>query len=236
MRVGDNIKTERANWDFSGNVADTFIEHVRRSVPYYDDGHDLICYLSDFFCLNDSTCYELGVSTGELIKKLALYNEHKPGTEWVGIDKESNMVAKAKEYCKDVKNIELCCDDVLLYDYKKSDFIVSYYCIQFIPPRNRQDFLNKIYESLNWGGAFVMFEKVRGSDARFQDMMMSLYNDFKKRKGFSPDEILNKTNSLKGVLEPFSDEGNLGLLRRAGFTDIMTVMKYVCFEGFLAIK
>ncbi len=81
-----------------------------------------------------------------------------------------------------------------------------------------------------------MFEKVRGADARFQDMMTSLYNDFKKRKGLSTDEILNKTNSLKGVLEPFSGEGNLGLLRRAGFADIMTVMKYVCFEGFLAIK
>jgi tRNA (cmo5U34)-methyltransferase len=81
-----------------------------------------------------------------------------------------------------------------------------------------------------------MFEKVRGPDARFQDMSVALYSDFKARNGFSADEILNKTSSLKGVLEPFSTEGNLGLLRRAGFTDIMSVMKWVCFEGFLAIK
>ena len=81
-----------------------------------------------------------------------------------------------------------------------------------------------------------MFEKVRGPDARFQDMSVALYNDFKSKNGFSADEILNKTSSLKGVLEPFSTEGNLGLLRRAGFTDIMSVMKWVCFEGFLAIK
>jgi tRNA (cmo5U34)-methyltransferase len=236
MKVGQNINPGRANWSFGEDVADTFVEHIRKSVPYYDDGHDLVCYLSDYFCLNDSTCYELGVSTGELMKKLALYNEHKPGTEWVGIDKEESMIKKAKEHCKGIKNIELFCDDILLYDYKKADFIVSYYCMQFIPPRNRQDVFKMIYESLNWGGGFVMFEKVRGADARFQDMMTSLYNDFKKRKGLSTDEILNKTNSLKGVLEPFSGEGNLGLLRRAGFADIMTVMKYVCFEGFLAIK
>ena len=82
----------------------------------------------------------------------------------------------------------------------------------------------------------VLFEKVRGPDARFQDMMVSLYNDFKLRNGFSPDEILNKSRSLTGVLDPFSTDGNLGLLRRAGFVDIMSVMKYVCFEGFLAIK
>ena len=81
-----------------------------------------------------------------------------------------------------------------------------------------------------------MFEKVRGPDARFQDMSVAIYNDFKSKNGFSADEILNKTSSLMGVLEPFSTEGNLGLLRRAGFTDIMSVMKWVCFEGFLAIK
>jgi tRNA (cmo5U34)-methyltransferase len=113
---------------------------------------------------------------------------------------------------------------------------VSYYTVQFVHPRQRQELIDRIYERLNWGGAFLLFEKVRGPDARFQDIFVSLYNDFKAANGFSSDEILNKTSSLKGVLEPFSTEGNLGLLRRAGFTDIATVMKYICFEGFLAIK
>jgi tRNA (cmo5U34)-methyltransferase len=236
MKVGQDIQKGRANWDFSGEVPENFVEHVRQSVPYYDDGHDLICYLSDYFCLPDSTCYELGTSTGQLIKRLALYNEHKTDIRWIGIDKEPAMIAKAKKYCKGVDNIELHCDDLLLFKYSKADFIVSYYCMQFVHPRHRQEIFNKIYETLNWGGGFVLFEKVRGPDARFQDMMVALYNDFKIRNGFKADEILNKSNSLKGVLEPFSTEGNLGLLKRAGFVDIMTVMKYVSFEGFLAIK
>jgi tRNA (cmo5U34)-methyltransferase len=108
--------------------------------------------------------------------------------------------------------------------------------MQFVPPRDRQEIIQRVYESLHWGGAFVMFEKVRGPDARFQDMLSALYNDFKLRNGLSPEEILAKTRSLKGVLEPFSTAGNLGLLERAGFKDIMTVQKYLCFEGFLAIK
>ncbi|SPH18232.1 Carboxy-S-adenosyl-L-methionine synthase [Defluviimonas aquaemixtae] len=234
--VGQDIAALRAGWSFGGNVADTFVSHVRQSVPYYDDGHDLICYLSDFFCHSDSTCYELGVSTGELIRKLAEYNASKPDIRWVGIDVEEPMTKKARDHCKNIKNIEIETGDVLLHELGKTDFIVSYYCIQFIPPCHRQDLFDKIYESLNWGGAFVLFEKVRGPDARFQDIMISLYNDFKFRNGFSADEILNKSRSLKGVLEPFSTEGNLGLLKRAGFVDIMPIMKYVCFEGFLAIK
>jgi tRNA (cmo5U34)-methyltransferase len=55
-------------------------------------------------------------------------------------------------------------------------------------------------------------------------------------QGFDVTEVLNKQRSLKGVLEPFSTQGNLDLFKRARFVDIMTILKYVCFEGFLAIK
>lgn len=236
MEVGQNINTERANWNFGAKVPDTFVEHMRQSVPSYDEGHDLICRLSDFFCLGDSISYEIGVSTGELIKKLALHNRHKPEIRWVGLDIEPAMIKKAESHCRDMANIALLCEDIRLFELEKSDLIVSYYCIQFIAARYRQDLFNKIYASLNWGGAFVLFEKVRAPDARFQDIQVALYNEFKLRNGFSADEILNKSLSLKGVLDPFSTEGNLGLLRRAGFTDIMTVMKNIGFEGFLAIK
>ena len=96
--------------------------------------------------------------------------------------------------------------------------------------------INKIYKSLNWGGAFIIFEKTRGSDARFQDIFTTLYADYKLQQGYSPSEIIGKTRSLKGVLEPFSSQGNLDMLRRAGFKDIITVMKYLGFEGCLCIK
>ena len=118
----------------------------------------------------------------------------------------------------------------------KSDLILSYYTIQFIPPRHRQTIINKIYKSLNWGGAFIMFEKIRANDARFQDIFSIIYNDFKLKNGYSPDEIINKTKSLKGVLEPFSDFGNLGLLKRSGFKDIIPIFQWMNFKGYLSIK
>ena len=114
--------------------------------------------------------------------------------------------------------------------------MISYYTMQFVPPRYRQELFDRIYEMLNWGGAFIMFEKVRAPDARFQDMIMQLYNDFKSRNGFSAEEIVEKSRSLKVVLEPFSAQVNIDLLARAGFKDVVTVQKYLCFEGFMAIK
>ena len=108
--------------------------------------------------------------------------------------------------------------------------------MQFVHPSIRQQMFDKVYQSLQWGGAFFLFEKVRAPDARFQDLTTQLYHEFKLRNGFDEKEILAKQRSLKGVLEPFSTQGNLDLLARAGFKDVMTLIKDVCFEGFLAVK
>ena len=66
--------------------------------------------------------------------------------------------------------------------------------------------------------------------------MLKIYDEFKIQNGFKLEEIASKTRSLYGVLEPFSTNGNKQILKAAGFKDIMTISKYICFEGFLAIK
>ena len=236
MKVGDDIEVARASWTFGGDVAGTFVEHAAKSIPMYHEGHDIICSLSDFFVQPEGHCYEIGTSTGQLLRKLAEHNSHKANTVWVGLDREEPMIEKAREHCADLENVELYAEDFLLHDMQKADFIVSYYVMQFVPPRLRQDAFDKIYDRLNWGGAFVLFEKVRGPDARFQDITTNMYTNFKVENGLTSDEILNKTDSLKSVMEPFSTQGNIDLLKRAGFVDVMTVCKWICFEGFLAIK
>ena len=236
MKTDDGTSAERCAWSFGGEVAETFPEHARRSIPCYADGHDLICRLSDFFVAPDSSVYDLGCATGDLLKKLAAHNEHKPKVRWIGLDREQAMIERAGKTCAGLDNVELRCEDVLTGELRQTDMIIAYYTIQFVEERHRQALFDRIYQALNWGGAFVLFEKVGAPDSRFQDMMSCLYREFKRHNGFSADEILNKERSLKGVLKPFSTAGNLGLLNRAGFTDVMTVMKYVSFEGFLAIK
>ena len=133
-------------------------------------------------------------------------------------------------------NLEFQCNSILETDLNISDFIISYYTIQFIRPAYRQLVFDKIYNSLNWGGGFILYEKVRAPDARFQDITTQIYNDFKVENGYTTDEIMGKAKSLKGILEPFSTKGNIEMLQRSGFSDIMTIQKYVSFEGFLAIK
>ena len=147
------------------------------------------------------------------------------------------MITEAK-LKSNQKSINFLCEDINSYEIEKEsiNLIIAYYSIQFIHPSQRQFLINKIYKSLKWGGAFIMFEKVRGSDARFQDILSSCYLDFKLKKGYSPENIIKKQQSLKSVLEPFSRQGNIDILKRSGFIDIETIQKYICFEGFIGYK
>ena len=223
-----------AAWTFGGATPGAFDEHVARSVPLYDEGHELVVNLSDFFLSEGSTCYELGCSTGALIMKIALH--HRDVTlRAFGIDVEQDMIAFARAHPEQAR-VTFLQGDIPDITLEPCDLIVAYYTLQFVRPRHRQQVFDRIYEALNWGGALLLFEMVRAADARFQDVMSALYVDYKLRAGYRSDEIVAKSRSLKGVLEPFSTQANVDMMRRAGFEDVMSVMKYVCFEGFLAIK
>ena len=234
--VGDGIAADNASWTFGDGIAKTFSEHVRKSVPMYLEGQELVTALSDFFVGDDSIVYELGTSTGVLLGKLAKRHQKKIGLRLVGIDVVPEMIEQAKIENGNQKNIEFLVDDIVNFQYEKADLIVAFYTVQFVHPSVRQKLIDAVYASLNWGGAFIMFEKVRAPDARFQDITSILYSDYKLDQGYEPDEILAKTRSLKRVLEPFSSQANVDMLKRAGFQDVMSVLKFVCFEGFLAIK
>jgi tRNA (cmo5U34)-methyltransferase len=233
--AGDKIKTSRSNWKFNKSVVKVFDKHVSSSVPLYEKAHDLIIKMSDFFIKENSTIIDLGSSTGTLIKSLDHRHFQKKNVNYLGVDSELEMI-KASNKKISQKNIKFLNKKIENYKLPKSDMITSIYTIQFIKPSVRQDIFDKIYKSLTWGGAFFLFEKVRGPDARFQDIITGTYNDYKLDVGYNFEEISVKTQSLRGVLEPFSTNGNLDLLKRAGFKDIMIIFKYICFEGFLAIK
>lgn len=247
-RVGDEIRAPNAGWSFGGEVASAFEAHIERSVPGYREGHALVADIADFFVHDGSLVYELGCSTGALCRRLAGGRRPRGGgsegdergggrrARIVGIEREPGMVAEARRRCAGHAAIEIVEGDALEVELERCDLVVAYYTAQFVRPSVRQLLFDRVHEALEWGGAFVLFEKVRAPDARFQDLVSTLYTDFKLERGFSEGEIVHKARSLKGVLEPFSSQGNLDLLARAGFVDTMTVWKHLCFEGFLAIK
>ena len=212
-----------------------FEAHIEASVPGYREGHALVAAISDFFVHDGSLAYDLGCSTGAAARALAGAAAGKRARV-VGVEREPAMAEAARRACAGHPSIEIVEGDVADVELEACDLVVAYYTLQFVRPAVRQRVFDRVYEALEWGGAFVVFEKVRAPDARFQDLVSALYTDWKLERGFDEREIVAKARSLKGVLEPFSTRGNLDLFARAGFVDVTSVWKRLCFEGFLAIK
>lgn len=233
--VGDNISADNANWTFDGAVAKSFDSHVSKSVPLYHEGHKLIEYLSDFFIKDNTTVYDIGSSTGELFSKLKQRVKRK-NVSFVGIEPVANMISEARIKHKGDESITFVHDDIVDFQLESSSLVTSYYTLQFIDLKHRKDIVQKIYSSLTTGGAFILFEKVRAPEAKLQDIMTQIYNEFKYDNGFDAQEIFHKSRSLKGVMEPLSSDENLEMLRGVGFSRVMSVAKYITFEGFIAIK
>lgn len=239
--VGDNISANRGNWSFSDINQNDFESHVSKSVPGYYDGHKYITFLSDYFLSSKSKIYDIGCSTGNLIKRLSEYNYEKDEINFVGIEPILKFEKLFKNNISNNKlnkthKFEFINTPVEEFNLDSNDLVISYYTMQFIKPKFRQFIIDNIYKSLNWGGGFFFFEKVRGIDARFHEMINLAYLEYKTEVGYSNDEIIQKMFSLKGVLESFTTNENYNFLKRAGFKDITTIYKNLCFEGILAIK
>lgn len=99
---------------------------------------------------------------------------------------------------------------------KKSVMTMSLNTIQFLYTKYRQQLLKKLYVSVNWGDAFIYFEKIRGNDVRFQD-------------------IINKVISLRNVLETYTINAILDFLKRAGLK-ILCISFNIYVSKFLSNK
>ena len=43
------ILSRNASWNFKNQVPKKFSYHIKKSVPFYKDMHNMVCELSDFF-------------------------------------------------------------------------------------------------------------------------------------------------------------------------------------------
>ena len=126
-------------------MADTFVDHVRQSVPLYDAGHELVGRSATTSSATTASATRSARPPANS-RSLAEHHAHKSGARFIGIDPVEAMVEKAREHCTGLSNVELIADDALTHNFEKADLFVSYYCVQFVQPRHRQDLINRIYE------------------------------------------------------------------------------------------
>ena len=152
------IFADRSSWTFDKNVAKKFDYHINKSIPLYKEFQWIACQLSDYFVKENSIVYDVGCSTGTFLKILAERHKNKKKIKFYGLDVIKSMTDFAIKK-NNHKNIKYINKDISNFNFKKSDLIISFYTIQFIHSKKRQNILNKIYKNLNWEEDFSLLKK-----------------------------------------------------------------------------
>ena len=227
-------KPIKKQFEFDEEVASVFDDMLNRSVPFYQENLKLqIDILKNFLNENDLVI-DLGSSTGtfliELSKKIKDLN-------LIGIDNSPAMIKratqKAKAFGSEAKFIEA---DFLKYDFKNPKAIIANYTIQFVRPLKREKLIQKIYNSLQNEGIFLMSEKLITENKKLNKIMIDIYYNYKKEKGYSEYEIAQKREALENVLIPYTMQENIEMLKNAGFRDIDVIFRWNNFATFIAFK
>lgn len=231
--AGDNIQARKAGWSFGGKVPARFDEHIRRSVPWYETGHEIVLGISDHLVPVGGLIYDIGCSTGTLSAKLARRHSGRD-VRVIGIEREAAMLNKARQLRHPGLSFKKM--DASALRLQTCHLGVLYYVLQFVDPARKTGVLKAIHDRLVPGGGLLLFEKVLGSGPRQQEILGDLYTEFKLDAGYTPDEILAKSRSLKGILQLQTSGQIEKQLKAVGFKKVECVMRYLCFSGWLALR
>lgn len=235
MRDVSEILLRESPWVFDKEVVKIFDEHVRMSVPFYDEVHRMISELSDLFIIKKGTVCDLGTATGHAIRNLYEYHKSKDLT-FYGIDSSLPMLMKARSRLQNVPRVNLVNSGIEEFNFPKSHLVLAIYTLQFLGAGIRLPVVSRIYDSLTDKGGFILVEKVKPEDTDFRKAFVCFHEKMKERNGFSKKEIAAKRKSLIGVLEPLTIRENLRILCEAGFKNIELFFCWHNFAGIVARK
>ena len=234
--VDDLITSIPGEWKFDEQVSQHFDTHVRKSVPLYEEVQKAVIEISEWFIRDNSVVYDLGSSTGETISLLLQKHSRKKNVRFIGVEESLPMIEIARKKCSSelVQFLQQHIEEI--NEFANIDLVLSLYTLQFLPLWKRKKVLQRIYNGLVEGGAFIFVEKIRAENSLFEDIWNDLYWDFKQENGLNEQQVIKKAQSLRGVLIPLSLTENLSLLSDVGFQCMDTFIKWHNFAGIIAVK
>jgi tRNA (cmo5U34)-methyltransferase len=218
-----------------------FDNHISQSIRGYNDLIGDVINLSQYFVENDTIVYDIGCSTGKMLKAMIEQNKTiAQKAQYIGIEIEEDFYPHFQESENNSipSNLGFFCGDVREVEFSaKTSLVTSIFTLQFMPRQDRQNVINQIYDSLIPGGAFIFAEKTLSNHSLIQEMRTFTYYDF-KRRSFEYDDIMTKEKKLRSMLKANTRDELINMCIEAGFNknSIDTFWQNYAFIGFIAIK
>lgn len=213
---------------FSFDTIAEFDNHIDLSIPNYSNLQNAILRIATHYLRDAGRIYDLGCSTGALLRRLAELSDEQ--TELIGLDKSDNLLSIETNERVELRNIDLTSDSLTL---ESANLILSIFTLQFLPIDKRTGLIQKVYDALPVGGAFIVAEKQYLNDGYLQDTFTFSYYDM-KLKHFSAEEILSKQLALRRIMRPLSEGENRELLSK--FSRVVSFWQFLSFKAYLCIK
>ncbi|MBV7327927.1 carboxy-S-adenosyl-L-methionine synthase CmoA [Chloroflexi bacterium TSY] len=233
---------ERASdFEFNAEVAQVFDDMIQRSVPYYEIQQEMIREIGKKFYIPGTRIYDLGCSTATTL--INLCQDIGSNVRAVGYDNSLPMLDRSQEKIKQEgldDSIELrfgdLNGDLTEFSLENGSIVTMCWTLQFVRPLRRDNLIKHIYNGLVENGVLVITEKILTNSSPMNRFFIDFYYDYKRRNGYSEEEILRKREALENVLIPYRVDENFDLFRQNGFEIVETFFQWYNFAGFLCVK
>lgn len=195
VKSSDNLVVP-ADWTFkNANVAQNFDQHVREQLPWYELATGIAAHFGRHYLPENGVMYDLGASTGNITT--ALSNEIKlRNVAAVSIDNSEPMGSVFQGVGRFVL------DDIRTHEYGSFDFCTCFLVLMFLSRQEQESVVLKLVDSLNRGGAIVIFDKTDAYSGYLSTVVHRLALAGKVATGVPSDAIVKKELSLAGVQRP----------------------------------
>jgi len=226
---------------FDQSVAEVFDDMLNRSVPLYGEQQKMIKDIAKRFWIPDTSIVDLGCSLGTTLINIAV---NVPEAEsLVGYDNSQPMIDRATSNIEKANQTDRITlkfadlngdlDDLVI---NNASVVTVCWTLQFIRPLKRDRLIAKIYNAMADGGVLIVTDKILTNDSNMNRFFIDFYYDYKRKNGYSEEEILRKREALENVLIPYRFDENFELFKRNGFEIVETFFQWHNFAGFLCVK
>jgi tRNA (cmo5U34)-methyltransferase len=219
-----------------------FDEHIDWSIRGYSNLLGDIIGFSRYFVEGNTNVVDLGCSTGKTTERMLLHNkDHCNNATYVGVEIAEGFFGNLDERLEKLDKkepwaqVEFHKGDVRDYEFDNCSLVTSIFTLQFMPKKDRKTVIEKIFDGLNIGGAYIFAEKIYTENAFIQDMLTFNYYDFKCQK-FEYNDIMSKEQTLRHMLKPNTWKEIEDMLMGAGFKSVQVFWQNFLFLGAIAIK
>ncbi len=226
---------------FDEKVAEVFEDMLNRSIPLYAEQQKMIGDIARRFWVPGTGVVDLGSSLGTTLINIA--NSLPDAESLTGYDNAQPMIKRAVANVSAANLSDRISFRTADLNGEPDDFsigntsvITLCWTLQFVRPLKRDRLIRKLYESLVDGGILIITDKILTNDSNMNRFFIDFYYDYKRRNGYSEEEINRKREALENVLIPYRFDENFELFKRNGFEIVETFFQWHNFAGFLCVK